>query len=155
MAKMPKGHHDHPEYHLYRDVQEGHHRHEERGAHHDHRESRGREGPHETTHNRGREDRGVSGGDAAEMRPKLIPNFELLPRDDSGGPEWQPYTQQWGDGGYVTGEKLWAGHAWGGRVGMLGVDALATFVGIAVLAIMVVAVKRSRAARASIASIPG
>ena len=39
------------------------------------------------------------------MKPKLIPDMELMPRDDSGGPEWQPYTMQFGDGGFVTGEK--------------------------------------------------
>lgn len=41
--------------------------------------------------------------DAAEMKPRLIPDFELLGRDDSGGPEYQPYTAQFGDGGFVTG----------------------------------------------------
>jgi hypothetical protein len=46
-----------------------------------------------------------TGRDAADTRPFLIPDFELLPRDDSGGPEWTPYTQEWGDGGYVTGPK--------------------------------------------------
>ena len=45
------------------------------------------------------------GGDAATMRPRFIPDYELLGRDDSGGPQWQPYTQQFGDGGYVTGQK--------------------------------------------------
>ena len=47
----------------------------------------------------------ATGSDAAYIRPKLIPDMELLPRDDSGGPEWDPYTQEWGDGGYVVGEK--------------------------------------------------
>jgi len=105
MAKMPKGHHDHPEHHMHHDVQHGHRHEEEHGAHHDRREHEGRDRPHETRHNRGREDEGVRGRDAAEMRPRMIPDYELLPRDDSGGPEWQPYTQMWGDGGYVTGEK--------------------------------------------------
>lgn len=41
--------------------------------------------------------------DAAEIKPKLIPNFELMARDDSGGPDWDPHTGQFGDGGYVTG----------------------------------------------------
>lgn len=47
----------------------------------------------------------LTGNDAAYIEPKLIPDYELLPRDDSGGPEWDPYTQQFGDGGYVTGDK--------------------------------------------------
>lgn len=47
----------------------------------------------------------LSGEDAAYIEPKLIPDYELLPRDDSGGPEWDPYTAQFGDGGYVTGDK--------------------------------------------------
>jgi hypothetical protein len=29
----------------------------------------------------------------------------LLPRDDSGGPEWDAYSQEFGDGGYVVGDK--------------------------------------------------
>lgn len=45
------------------------------------------------------------GSDAAYIKPKLIPDYELLPRDDSGGPEYDPYTQQFGDGGEVTGAK--------------------------------------------------
>jgi hypothetical protein len=100
---MPKGHHDHPEHHLHHDVQHGHRNHEERGAHHDRREDSGRDAPHESASNHGRTI--VTGRDAATMRPRLIPDYELLPRDDSGGPEFQPYTQEWGDGGYVTGEK--------------------------------------------------
>lgn len=43
--------------------------------------------------------------DAAGIKPRFIPDAELLPRDDSGGPDWQPYTQQFGDGGYVQGQK--------------------------------------------------
>lgn len=45
------------------------------------------------------------GRDASYIKPKLIPDYELLPRDDSGGPEWDPYTQEFGDGGHVTGDK--------------------------------------------------
>jgi hypothetical protein len=41
--------------------------------------------------------------DAAEMKPRLMPDYVLLGRDDSGGPEWQPRTAQFGDGGFVTG----------------------------------------------------
>lgn len=43
--------------------------------------------------------------DAADMRPRLMPDDALLPRDDSGGPEFTPYTQEFGDGGRVTGTK--------------------------------------------------
>jgi len=45
------------------------------------------------------------GKDASYMEPRLIPDYELLPRDDSGGPEWDAYCQQFGDGGFVTGDK--------------------------------------------------
>lgn len=47
----------------------------------------------------------LSGEDAAYIKPKLIPDYELLPRDDSGGPEWDAYSAEFGDGGYVTGDK--------------------------------------------------
>ena len=47
----------------------------------------------------------LSGNDAAYIEPKLIPDYELLPRDDSGGPEFDPHSAQFGEGGYVTGEK--------------------------------------------------
>lgn len=43
--------------------------------------------------------------DAATMKPKFIPDDALLPRDDSGGMEFEPYTMAWGDGGKVTGAK--------------------------------------------------
>ena len=46
-----------------------------------------------------------TGKDAAYIKPKLVPDFELLTRDDSGGPDYQPYTAEFGDGGFVTGEK--------------------------------------------------
>jgi hypothetical protein len=62
-----------------------------------------------------REERGASrnmnqrgweaGKDAAYIKPKFVPNDELVPRDDSGGPDWDPYTMEFGDGGYVTGDK--------------------------------------------------
>lgn len=45
------------------------------------------------------------GNDAAYIKPKLIPDYELLGRDDSGGPDYQPYTAEFGDGGFVHGEK--------------------------------------------------
>jgi hypothetical protein len=47
----------------------------------------------------------TEGNDAAWMKPKLIPDYELEPRDDSGGPEFDSYTAEFGDGGYVTGDK--------------------------------------------------
>ena len=46
---------------------------------------------------------GKRGRDAAEMTPRLIPDFELLPRDDSGGPDYQPVAAQFGMGGFVSG----------------------------------------------------
>lgn len=45
------------------------------------------------------------GSDAASIQPKLIPDFELLPRDDSGGPDYQPRNATFGDGGVVVGAK--------------------------------------------------
>ena len=47
----------------------------------------------------------ITGSDAAYIKPKLIPDYELLPRDDSGGPDYDPYTQEFGDGGFVQGEN--------------------------------------------------
>lgn len=44
---------------------------------------------------------GRRGRDAAEMKPRLIPDYVLIPRDDSGGIDYQPYTAQFGDGGFV------------------------------------------------------
>jgi hypothetical protein len=41
--------------------------------------------------------------DAAEISPKLVPDEDLLPRDNSGGIDFTPYTQQWDDSGKVTG----------------------------------------------------
>jgi hypothetical protein len=43
--------------------------------------------------------------DAAYMKPRLIDDDDLLPRDDSGGLGFNPYRAQWGDGGRVTGAK--------------------------------------------------
>jgi hypothetical protein len=56
----------------------------------------------------------VSGRDAAEITPKLVPDDELLPRDDSGGPDWEPYNMQFGDGGRVTGAKTHLSASGGG-----------------------------------------
>lgn len=47
----------------------------------------------------------ATGRDAAYIKPKLIPDYELMARDDSGGPDYDPYTAEFGDGGYVQGEK--------------------------------------------------
>lgn len=124
MAKRMEGphrHSGHPEHHLHRDVHKGHHNRTEHGAHHDQREHHGRGARHDGARGAPHEDREdgnygrsygphgggdyASGRDAAYIEPRLIPDYELLPRDDSGGPEWAPYTQEWGDGGYVTGEK--------------------------------------------------
>ena len=117
MARKHAGHvmeDGHPEEHLHEDVRKGHmHPRHEHGAHHDGREHRGRgahhEGargaPHEMRGNEGMGEHEPTGRDAAMTRPFLIPDYELLPRDDSGGPEWEPYTAEWGDGGYVTGPK--------------------------------------------------
>ena len=57
------------------------------------------------TGGRGVSDPWASGSDASYIKPKLVPDYELLPRDDSGGLEWDPYNAQFGDGGYVVGEK--------------------------------------------------
>lgn len=49
----------------------------------------------------------------------------------------------WLDGkSYDWGKVLWAGHAWAGRAGMLGMDAASTFAGIAVLGVMMVVVRK-------------
>lgn len=45
----------------------------------------------------------TTGSDAAYMEPALIPDEELRARDNSGGIDFRPYTQEWGDGGYITG----------------------------------------------------
>src|SRR5271165_2662025 len=59
-----------------------------------------------------------SGSDAAYIKPKFIPNNELLPRDDSGGQDYTPYTAQFGDGGYVTGgDKSYLSAHGGGDAG--------------------------------------
>lgn len=45
------------------------------------------------------------GSDAATIKPKLVPDYELQARDDSGGPDYSPYTAEFGDGGFVQGPK--------------------------------------------------
>lgn len=45
-----------------------------------------------------------SGRDAAYIKPKFVPDEALHGRDDSGGYDWSDnYTEQFGDGGKVTG----------------------------------------------------
>lgn len=46
-----------------------------------------------------------TGSDASYIEPRMIPDYELLGRDDSGGPDFEPRTAQFGDGGEVTGAK--------------------------------------------------
>lgn len=41
--------------------------------------------------------------DAAEIKPKFVPTDHLLPRDNSGGPDYKPHTADFGDGGLVKG----------------------------------------------------
>ncbi len=41
--------------------------------------------------------------DAAEITPKFVPDADLLPRDNSGGPGYKTHTAQFDDGGYVAG----------------------------------------------------
>ena len=41
--------------------------------------------------------------DAAEIKPKLIPDDMLRTRDNSGGLGFTPHTGEWDDGGYVFG----------------------------------------------------
>ena len=46
--------------------------------------------------------------DAATIKPKFVPDEALHGRDDSGGYDWDKnYTEQFGDGGRVTGDKAW------------------------------------------------
>ena len=107
------GHHDHPEHHLHHDVHPRHHKdtmEHEHGPHHMLREHHGRGAYQEGARGAPHEDReagnfGRSGRDASYVEPFLIPDYELLPRDDSGGPEFAPYTAEFGDGGYSTGPK--------------------------------------------------
>jgi hypothetical protein len=88
---------------MHRDVRHGHENREERGAHHDAREKEGRDGPHEMENNRREHE--PTGRDAADARPSFIPDYELLPRDDSGGPGFKSYTMAFGDGVRVTCDK--------------------------------------------------
>lgn len=47
----------------------------------------------------------ITGNDAAYIKPKLIPDAELLPRDNSGGLDYEPRNGAWGSGGDPVGPK--------------------------------------------------
>jgi PAT family beta-lactamase induction signal transducer AmpG len=58
----------------------------------------------------------------------------------------------WLDGaGYDAAQKHWSGRAWAGRAGMLGTDALSTFVGIGILVVMLLVVRRMKAEKSPVA----
>ncbi len=50
-----------------------------------------------------------SGDDAAYIKPKFIPKENLMPRDDSGGPDYTPHSGDFGQAGYVKGPKAHLG----------------------------------------------
>lgn len=43
--------------------------------------------------------------DAATMKPRMLPDDELMPRDNSGGPGFKKMTGEFGSGGKVQGPK--------------------------------------------------
>lgn len=43
--------------------------------------------------------------DASDIKPKLVPQEHLMPRDNSGGRNFDPHNGVFGDGGYVFGDK--------------------------------------------------
>jgi len=53
--------------------------------------------------------------DAAEISPKFIPDDELMPRDNSGGPGFTPHSGKFGEGGRVTGPKSSLSATGGGK----------------------------------------
>ena len=55
--------------------------------------------------------------DAAEITPKFVPADALLPRDNSGGLNFDPYNATWDDGGRVTGPKSYLSASGGGGKG--------------------------------------
>jgi MFS transporter, PAT family, beta-lactamase induction signal transducer AmpG len=58
----------------------------------------------------------------------------------------------WLDGvGYDAAQRHWVGYQRAGRAGMLGTDALTSFLGIAVVALMLIAVDRAKARRDTVA----
>ena len=56
------------------------------------------------------------GTDAAYIEPKFVPDLSLLPRDDSGGLDYEPHTGGFGAGGDIIGPKAYlsAGSGQGG-----------------------------------------
>jgi hypothetical protein len=42
---------------------------------------------------------------AAWIKPVIVSDEAVWPRDDSGGPDFRPYAAEFSDGGYITGEK--------------------------------------------------
>lgn len=60
--------------------------------------------------------------DAAGIAPKFVPNQNLMARDDSGGPDYDPHTGQFGDGGFVIGEKPHLGVSGGSEDAMEGTE---------------------------------
>lgn len=47
----------------------------------------------------------ITGKDAAYITPRLMPDDALLPRDNSGGPDYKPRSGDWDEGGKIKGEK--------------------------------------------------
>lgn len=47
--------------------------------------------------------------DATDIAPRLIADEHLHGRDNSGGPDFDPYCAQFGDGGRVTSPKAYLG----------------------------------------------
>jgi hypothetical protein len=43
--------------------------------------------------------------DAADIKPKFVPDEALLPRDNSGGIDYTPRHGEWDDGGKPLGPK--------------------------------------------------
>lgn len=56
-----------------------------------------------------------SGDDAAYIKPKFVPMEGLMPRDNSGGPDFDSYSAKFGDGGRVTGAKSYLSARGGSR----------------------------------------
>lgn len=55
--------------------------------------------------------------DAAEIKPKFVPDERLVTRDNSGGPGFKTHHGQWDDGGYVHGGSKSYLSATGGKGG--------------------------------------
>ena len=50
-------------------------------------------------------DSGITGRDAAYIKPVMIPDDALLPRDNSGGEGFTPKNGEWDGGGKIVGPK--------------------------------------------------